>query len=198
MKHLVLSLSIAAGLVGCATTPRFSVADDPSTECYAALPKDPRLAPLHGKVPLTNPDNPPVQLLVSTARPTEDERAALLEWAEKIAACGEVGRSYRAAHAPPGWASALDRGHAAAIQAITALYQGGPTYGQFNTELQRIAQVTRKNLEDARDEQASRNIAEQSLMLQRLQLMQSFAPKPSPSVTCTSRSFGSTIRTTCD
>lgn len=198
-------------LAGCnATMPQQSrptAADDPSAPCFRGIPVDPRLATIAGKIPLDHPRKASLAMLASTERPTDAEKAELSLWAKYRAECTAAGRSFRARYAPPGWATAMEDGQVAITQAIATLYAGG-TYGQFNSERQRLAMQMQANMDSAaRNAQQSaeaRQAAERAANLQALQtmqLLQVMQPKPmpiNPTVNCTSFRNGNVTNTSCN
>lgn len=207
-------LAATALLSACnATMPqqqaRPTAADDPSGMCFRAIPDNPGVAVLKGKIPLDDPRKATIEMLSSTDRPTDEERRALSLWAERRAACTDSGRSFRAKYAPPGWSMAMEEGQMAATQAIASLYSGATTFGQFNAERSRIALQTQAKLEAAsrNAQQAAaqdRRAAEQAAavhQMQTLQILQAMQPPPlpvAPMVNCTSIRTGIATNTSCN
>lgn len=192
-------------LAGCvATMPqqaaRPTAADDPSNKCFQALGSDQRFAPLTPHLgDISKVDQASIEMLASTAKPTEQEKKALSVWGVARQTCADMGRSFRAEYAPPGWATAFDAQQNALIRTIASLYAGNITYGQFIAERQRLASSTRARLDEvngqdraARTQQAQQEAARADAALQ-MMLQQQRANQP---VTTTCNRFMNTVNCT--
>lgn len=204
MKKAILAISVFVALSGCETMPqqqpRPTSADDPSRACFLELMRDPRLQVLLPKVgTIDSPDGATIEMMASTARPTEEEKAALSVWGAGRKSCADMGRSFRAQYAPPGWAENYDRSQSASIQNIAALYGGSIGYGQFIIERQRIATAGRARSAEinrldnqARQQEAQQDAARADAALQ-MMLMQQQRNQP---VTTTCNRFMNQVNCT--
>ena len=182
---------------------------DPSLGCYLAVGNMHQLAEIGKKTPLVSSRATTMEMFADGSKPTEEERRAISLWAKERADCTALGRSYRAQYATPAISSAFETGQLELIQAISRLYAGEWTYGQFNRERQQIAsrndaalqaavQSAKQQAYSAQQAQSMENMQ----MLQTMQLLQAMQPQAPapilrPPVNCVSRRVGSQVYTDC-
>ncbi len=151
----LLLILIGAFLIGCASGTgqaqgRPTAAGDPSYACYDARENTPSLSILKPKVGrLFSGADPTIEMRANQTKPTLEEKQALSEWGQARQQCAEMGRSYRASYAPPGWAAAFDESQSLILQAIANLYGGSITYGQFIAERERIGNAAGSKMQEA-------------------------------------------------
>lgn len=168
MKPLLILVS--AILAGCTTGAgqaqgRPTAAADPSYACYDAREDTPSLSILKPKVgKLFSGADPTIEMRANQSKATLEEKQALSEWGQARQQCAEMGRSFRATYAPPGWAAAFDESQSLILQAIAGLYGGKISYGEFVAERERIGNAAVSKMQEAnqRDIESRRQQVQQA------------------------------------
>jgi hypothetical protein len=211
-----LALIALVALAGCnATMPqqhRPTAADDPSVKCFAEMETDQRFAILRPHIgSMTRANAASLEVLASTARPTDQEKRAISVWGVARQTCAAMGDSFRAQYAPPGWKLAVDDGQQQVLGLMARLYAGEITYGEFARGRQAIASEIGQRMQEAdqrntaalaqqaaaRSAQAANNAANTALIMQMLR------PQPAPMLVqpqqvCRTRRIGNQLETVCN
>lgn len=202
---------LALVLAACqATAPQQkTAADDPSNPCFQSIEHNPSVQVLKPRLgSMVNADAATLEMRASTAVPNEEEKAALRSWAELRKTCLDIGREFRAQHAPSWYTAIIDDSQARFIVNLSKLYSGQSTYGQFVNERTALVAETRARQASANetakryDQQAAAARQAQSAaeLNSAMMLMQMSQPRPAPMmppVSCSSRNVGGTVYTDC-
>lgn len=139
--------------------PLFAMAQsqNPLTNCYSELESKPELQILRNKVALGNVNEQTIEMLANKQKASPKERAALLSWGEQRKACTDGYLNWMQSQYPTNIVSVNIRLASDFKIALSDLYAGELTFGQFarrrqenqskaNTEL---AAIQTQNQKDA-------------------------------------------------
>lgn len=218
-KLLVVAAAIA--LAGCnATMPtaqsnvRFTTDDDPSRICFAALANKPELQVLQPKLgSIAAASGVTLEHMARQDKATDDDKAAIKMWADERNKCIDSGKQFRQMYQPTMYNGLPESSNAEFIIALSKLYSGEWTYGQFSTHRKQLSvkydglwQAARQQEGQANQAAQSRRAAEQAQasadFANAMLLMQAAQPRPpapilTPSISCSSRTAGGTVYTEC-
>ena len=218
-KLLVIAAAVVLG--GCnATMPtaqsniRITTDDDPSRKCFAALANKPELQVLQPKVgSIAAAAGVGLEHMARQDKATDDDKAAIKVWADERNKCIESGKQFRQMYQPVMYNGLPESSNAEFIIAMSKLYSGEWTYGQFSSHRKQLSvkydglwQAARQQEGQANQASQSRRAAEQAQanadFANAMLLMQAAQPRPSapilaPSISCSSRAAGGTVFTDC-
>ena len=207
-SYLKVSLSIlclAAVSVACVPVSTRNQSNNAVAEAdayCAALYSDPSLNSIRYKTPVGIPltQSVAVHMMANSERPTDEEKVAVLKWAESRELCAS--KYMEVAGQFPAHLQAL---RSLNSQAMAELYAGELTFGEFARQMERNrvafiqqdAALQRQANRDALMEQQAANqmmYQQQQLRLQRQQIQND----QNRSVNCTTRYVGNQAYTSCN
>lgn len=184
--RLLVACAIIASLAGCSTVNRLQAANAESkTEVLCKAAKaDPRLMPIHSKIPL-DPDNATIEQLSDPSVPNAAERQAISDMVPVFSQCWSSRAAVLDEFGSPGVSNVFRSMINDQKTLMAGLWNGQINYGTFNTARAKIAAnasshaiaLEQRNAEavNAAQAQASQN----ALMFLSLQpRVQTTAPQP--------------------
>lgn len=201
MKRILIAALVAGSLAGCATTKQ-----DPLMQCVAAINAKTSYDPLRSKMSLVGADEQTVAMLASTERPSEAEKPLILSWANDRQACLRQDEANRK-DMHPAARNLFAMSSSMTTTAISQLYGGQLTYGEFAQRRQQITDALRKDLSAMESTAMAQDAAnKRQVLLMQLQNQLSkptgnppmpapyMMPSPAPASTTTScTTFGNQV-----